>query len=349
MKPVPIFFALIAFCHLLIAAPKIESLDPAKLVVRDAGSQELKLVVAGGTAAELAERPALLGRWTFDAPLASFVPQFPFNRGTKYRLLIAGTVSALEIELPKAVADVPKLTQIFPSAAAIPENTLRFYLHFDRPMKSGGVYKRVRIVDEKNRPVDQPFLELDEELWNADQTRLTLLIDPGRIKQEVKPREDLGTVFRDGKSYSLVIDGSWESADDLPLGKEIRKPYRISAPVVTAPTPAEWKISPPARKTSAVTLTFPKSMDAGLLMRCISVVDATGTPIAGEVTLGIDEKSWSLTPKQPWAPANYQFVVDTLLEDVSGNGIDRPFEVDAFPPIQKAIATKKVKRDFSVK
>ena len=77
---------------------------------------------------------------------------------------------------------------------------LRFYLEFDRPMPRGDVYKYVRLLNEKGDKVPLPFLEIDDELWNADQTRLTLLIDPGRIKKEVKPRIDLGPVFEAGRN-----------------------------------------------------------------------------------------------------------------------------------------------------
>mgnify|MGYP003346898067 CR=1 FL=1 len=75
------------------------------------------------------------------------------------------------------------VTQIYPSADVLPENTLKFYVHFSAPMSRGHSYDHIRLLDEANRPVELAFLELAEELWSPDMLRLTLLMDPGRIKR----------------------------------------------------------------------------------------------------------------------------------------------------------------------
>ncbi len=54
------------------------------------------------------------------------------------------------------------------------------------------------LLNEKGRKLDVPFLEVGEELWDPTGTRLTLLLDPGRIKRGLKPREDLGPILEAG-------------------------------------------------------------------------------------------------------------------------------------------------------
>ena len=66
-----------------------------------------------------------------------------------------------------------------------------------------------------------PFVELEQELWNRDQTRLTLLFDPGRIKRGVKPNVDMGPVLLEGHRYTLVIDRDLKDANGAPLAKRL--------------------------------------------------------------------------------------------------------------------------------
>ena len=37
-------------------------------------------------------------------------------------------------------------------------------------------------------------------------------------------------------------------------------------------------------------------------------------------------------PREPWQAGEYSLIIDTSLEDVAGNRIGRPFEVDAHRP-----------------
>ena len=96
-------------------------------------------------------------------------------------------------------------------------------------MSRGEAYRHIRLLDGAGKPVDTPFLELDEELWLRDGTRFTLLFDPGRIKRGLKPREELGPVLEAGKSYQLVIDRDWLDAEGNPLKTEFRKTLRRRA------------------------------------------------------------------------------------------------------------------------
>ena len=76
-----------------------------------------------------------------------------------------------------------RVVAVYPSSATLPENQLRFYLHFSAPMSRGEVYQHLQLLDQDGKPIVLPFLEIGEELWDTTGQRLTLLIDPGRIKR----------------------------------------------------------------------------------------------------------------------------------------------------------------------
>jgi len=88
---------------------------------------------------------------------------------------------------------------VFPSAAALPANQLKFYVQFSAPMSRGEAWKHIRLLNHEGKPVDLPFLELDQELWDPNYQRLTILFDPGRIKRGLLPREEAGPIIEQGK------------------------------------------------------------------------------------------------------------------------------------------------------
>ena len=141
-------------------------------------------------------------------------------------------------------------------------------------MSRGEAYRRIRLLDAAGKPVDDPFLELDEELWSPDGTRFTLLFDPGRIKRGLKPREEVGPVLEAGKSYYLVIDRDWLDADGKPLKAGFRKTFRVGPPDETSPDPKTWSVRPPAPETrDPLEVRFPEPLDRALLDRLIAVRD----------------------------------------------------------------------------
>ncbi|MCL6608417.1 MAG: hypothetical protein K6T74_10025, partial [Geminicoccaceae bacterium] len=93
----------------------------------------------------------------------------------------------------------------YPTSDQLPENQLRFYIHFSAPMSRGEAYARIRLLDSAGKPIDAAFLELGEELWDPSGKRFTLLIDPGRIKRGLRPREDLGPVLEAGSALGFLV------------------------------------------------------------------------------------------------------------------------------------------------
>jgi len=318
------------------------------IVVTGLGSPKgLTIVVAEGTEADIAARPPVTGEWADQDGKLVFTPKYPLKAGTRYRVI--GAAQPLDVRTPKAERRKPTVvTHIYPSAGELPENVLRFYIEFNQPMPRGDAYQYVRLLSEEGKADPLPFVELDHELWNADQTRLTLLIDPGRIKKEVKPRIDLGPVFRDGKKYTLVVSGKWPTLDGGQLGKDVTKVIAARAPRAAGIEPKDWKIAPPSDTNRTLRVNFGYPLDYVIVSRSLSVIGPDGQAVAGSGEPTDNEKGWKFNPEGRWSPGAYLLRVDTGLEDVSGNAVGRPFEVDLSRPRPKEIKASHVDIPFTV-
>jgi hypothetical protein len=216
-------------------------------------------------------------------------------------------------------------------------------------MSRGEAYRRVHLVDATSKPIDSPFLELAEELWSPDGKRLTLLFEPGRIKRGLKPREEAGPILRAGGSYCLSIDREWLDARGIRLQKSFRKVFRTSSADETSPDPRTWTIRPPlGGAKTALVVDFPEPLDRALLERLIAVADSAGRVVPGQISVSAAETRWSLTPEAPWRAGDYRLQVGTELEDLAGNSIARPFEVDVVHPITARVESETVSLPFRV-
>ena len=194
-----------------------------------------------------------------------------------------------------------------------------------------------------------PFLEVDEELWDWEGTRLTVFFDPGRIKREVTPHEELGPALKAGEVYTLEIDKAWLDAKGNPLAHSYAKKFRVSLPDYDPPDPDTWSIHPPQAGTlNRLTVTFPEPLDHALLQRVLWVAGSDGKELPGQVEVETGEQRWTFTPETPWRKGEHMLVALTTLEDLAGNGIGRPFEVDVFQKVRKRLDVQKVEVRFSV-
>ena len=78
------------------------------------------------------------------------------------------------------------ITYVYPTSGQLPENHLKFYVHFSAPMSRGEAYRR--ISRRRRTRTASRVLELGEELWDPAMQRFTLLFDPGRVKRRLVPR-----------------------------------------------------------------------------------------------------------------------------------------------------------------
>jgi hypothetical protein len=304
--------------------------------------------------------PAMAGQYEVKGDALRFTPRFPLRPGLTYladffpppkrpqdspaRLEKKFTVPAPP---PK---DPTKVTAIYPSAAVLPENQLRFYLHFSAPMRLGDSYSYIQLIGEDGKPDKHAFLEIGEELWDGSGQRLTLLFHPGRTKRGLQPREEFGPVLVPGRKYTLAIDKTWLDADGRPLAAGFEKRFTAGPMIEVRLDEKQWKLAPPkAGGKEPLVVRFPHSLDRALLDWTIVVQDAAKKPIAGDVAVADDERRWEFRPEQPWAAGQFTLVIDTRLEDTAGNSLAHAFEVDVFGTAARELAPEFVRMPFEIK
>lgn len=90
-------------------------------------------------------------------------------------------------------------------------------------------------------------------------------------------------------------------------------------------------------------------MDYALATRVISVRNAGGQVVPGEVSLAEEERVWMFRPEASWRGGTYRLVAQTTLEDLAGNNIGKAFEVDEFERVQRRITTPTAEISFEVR
>jgi hypothetical protein len=276
-------------------------------------------------------RTPMLGTYSVERGTLIFHPRFPVAPGTTYRGDYRGAIFAIEVPLLQAAAT--RIEQVYPSADSLPANTLKLYLCFSAPMSIGDAAKHFRFLDERGQPIPDTFL--DQELWDREHTRLTVLLDPGRIKRGLAPNRDAGSPIVDGRLYTLSIDRDWHDARGLELAEGFQKHFAAVSAVRTVPGPETWRLEVPKAGTrDALRVRFPRPMDYALLQTMVTVAG-----VAGEIGIGANETEWSFTPAAPWHAGTYSLTADPTLEDIAGNHLDRPFDVDLRVPNRAASKT----------
>ncbi|MBK9168222.1 MAG: hypothetical protein IPM24_12250 [Bryobacterales bacterium] len=292
--------------------------------------------------------PPVLGAFSEEADGLVFRPRYPLQPGLSYRIVHDGKVSVLSL---KAVQRQPvtRVAAIYPSTAVWPENQLKFYVEFTRPMSRGEAFQRLHLLDGQGQRIEAPFLELAEELWDPDGRRLTVLFDPGRIKRGLVPHEAAGTPLRAGGRYTIAVDAAWRDAEGVALRQRYTKEIRVVEADRTPPDPKTWQIEAPAEGTrDALLVTFPEPMDRGLLERVIRV-ERDRTRVPGRVEISGNETRWQFVPEASWTAGRYLLRAEAILEDLAGNRLNRPFDVDVFEAVTDRIARATEDLPFTVR
>lgn len=344
-----LIFAWTALAHAEIAVRWVPVEGKHVVVVSGGGAGTLSVYADQGNLKADLSLPPMAGRsWTENDTLR-FEPQFPLQPGISYRAVFRPDGEAQPVvavfKLPlQRIEPTTVVAQIFPSADLLPENLLKFYVHFSAPMSRGQIYDHIHLIDERGKDIELPFLEIDEELWDPSMKRLTLFIDPGRIKRGVQPLEEVGPALEQGKRFTLAIDPAWLDGAGNPLKAGFRKTFRVGAPDREPPDPAQWKIAAPAAGTrKPLRIVFPKPMDHALALRMIRVANVSGQP-----ALENEERVWLFTPAAEWQTGGYKVQVQTTIEDLAGNNIGKPFEVDLFESVQRKLTNAVVEIPFAV-
>lgn len=286
--------------------------------------------VATGTA------PPMAGEVVRDGTDMCFVPRYPFVAGTTYTVSVDG-LAPVDLARPAPPpAATTEVVAIYPTARLVPRNLLRCYVWFSAPMSEGYAAGHVGLADATGTRLPAALLPTEHELWDRDRRRLTVLLDPARIKRGLVAHDQLGYPLRAGEPFTLVVDAGLRDAAGNPLRTGARRRYRVDVDERRLVDPASWTLAvPPAGTARYLQVTFDRPLDHGLLGRCLRATGPDGGTIDGEVELGPEERWWRLTPRRRWSPGPHRLVVDPVLEDLAGNSVMRPFDRDLTRPADR--------------
>ena len=291
----------------------------------------------------------LAGNYRVEGRVVYFTPLFPFVAGEAYYAALdygmilkksGGVPIADKSYEPREIIDLvfaiptsptsPTFVEVvYPASDTLPANLLRMYIHFSAPMSMGEAYQHIQLQDERGYIVEKSFLIVDQELWDADRRRFTLLFDPGRIKRGIQSNLDLGMPLHDGHVYTLVVDSTWRDENGNALSNNFEKKMVVTASVREKLSNQDWKIMEPEVSTkSPLLVQFPKPLDHALALRYIVVTDAFNNIIQGKSGMTNGDRTWTFYPDKPWSAGHYTLQIAPYLEDPAGNNFNNPFDVD---------------------
>ncbi|MEL6569867.1 MAG: hypothetical protein AAFQ22_15740 [Pseudomonadota bacterium] len=235
---------------------------------------------------------------------------------------------------------------IYPTAKVLPENLLRVYVYYPRPMSAHEGLQHVRLLNGDGVALEGVFLTNRADLWSPDRRRLTLLLDPGRVKTGLIANENLGRALVDGESYVLDVSGSALDRTGCPLGKDTQHSFAVENADTNPPDPADWTIvTPRAHSNDTLRVDLGSAHDHLSMAFRLRVLDKNGDTVPGAIALGPEEELWEFTPRAAWAAARYMLVIDERLEDLAGNRpgrlFDRPSDQAPLPWMQSLDFTPK--------
>lgn len=257
-----------------------------------------------------------------------FRPTFGLTPGVRYSARGEGCTATFEVPTPAATA--PEVVAIYPRTVELPENVLRFYIYFSEPMSDGGFLEHVRLEHvESGEDLTGVFFDNIHELWSSDRRRITLLVDPGRVKTGLAANRRLGRAFAAGQTYRLHVRPSWRSLRGAPLRagfsarwravSEDRQPVDVSA----------WRATSSARgPRAALHVDFGEAVDHVSVHRLLQVLGPDGRPVDGIWRIDGGDRTAHWTPVGHWRGAIHEHALHVAgrFEDIAGNNLGAAFD-----------------------
>ena len=280
----------------------------------------------------------ILGSYKLKGSLFGFKPRFAFEQGTCYQVF-STIVPSAELHFCPEVRPVTTPNNhvtIYPSGKVVPANILRFYIYFDVPMREDNPYNHINLIDSQGDTVRNVLYPAEPALWSSDQKRLTVLLDPGRVKRGLMANNQWGLAFAPELEYFLVIGKKLTDLWGNPLSEDFIHPLLIADADYHSPVLNNWNITVPSVNTlNHLKVAFDEPLDLAQCLRWINIA-RNHSIVEGTWEIGDNEMWATFVPSSHWAPGSYQLLVFNKLEDRSGNSIRKPFEIRSTDVIENA-------------
>ena len=262
----------------------------------------------------------------FDSTALIIRPLVPFQFGESYFLNIG--VKEYQIDIPESTKERPTISSVFPNSRFIPSNTLKFRFHFSQPMSRLNSDNYITVIKNGSKKQDYPFLPLESEMWNEENTELTLWLDPGRIKEGLLSSETEGNYLNEGDEITLNVSAKWKDEEGNALVKEYNFSYDIGGADINRPDPSGWDVFfPKSRTKDPLSLMLDEEYDTEILKSCL-VVNGNSGPVEGRWLVMKHGKAVFFYPLNTWQESEYFIEVCPNLEDLAGNNLTRLFDKD---------------------
>lgn len=309
-------------------SPLVNFNDGTYILFQHDSDNEYKIIIEG----ENDQQPVLGTYEEARNGYMRFTPAIPFTEGQVYEVIENGK-DYLKFTPFKAIKrtgnKMPMVTGIYPEVDTVPENLLKMYITFSVPVDATqSIHDHITVYDTRSKETRDIFLKLENELWNQDRTAVTLWLDPGRIKKDLIPNKEQGNPIIKFRTYELIVVDNLRDMNGNRIDS-MRKKFFVSHRDETKPSVNSWKIHSPAKATKeALKIGFKEALDAMLVLETISIYSSENQIIEGDFQLLDQGKSLQFLPKTTWSSGDYTIKVESRLEDLAGNNLNRLFDVD---------------------
>ncbi|WP_299681549.1 hypothetical protein [uncultured Dokdonia sp.] len=296
------------------------------------GSKKTPFTVYKGaytTIDQTIHKKAILGEYTQNETTINFIPLLPFQKNSDYTVIYGNEVFPFTIALNPSYKKLA-ITTLYPNTDTVPSNFLKWYVQFSKPINPTKVYDHITLINNRDgTEVDRALLPLETPLVSDDGTLLTLWIEPGRQKRDLGPNKRLGEVLIPNESYTLLIDKNLKDRQGIPMEMDFKHSFTISNADRKKPSITSWELQPPLANTKdLLVITYKESLDYGSLQNNLQIITASGNIIAGDFTILSNQNSILFKPLNVWNKETYILKCKPIIEDLSGNNLERLFDQD---------------------
>ena len=264
------------------------------------------------------------GKFISDGECARFQARFHFAPGTEYLVRFA---EGKTLSVTPGPEEPSMVRAVYPTSDVLPENLLRFYVYFSQPMREGESSRHLRLLEASGQEVAGAFLSPVRELWDPSLRRLTVILDPSRVKTGLESNKNLGRALRQDSAYILEILPGWRDANGNRTSQNYEKRFRVSSEDFSPPDVSLWKLTAPGPGTrDALSVRFPDILDHGCLLDFLRVLAPDGSVLSGQILMEEHETLWKFVPDGSWEPGEYFLAADPRLEDPAGNNLNGLFD-----------------------